>query len=451
MHTVIIGAGPTGLFLAISLARRGHDVTVVDRDPGPESDQRWERKGVMQFHHPHGFRGQVVDALVAEMPDVWTSLVDVGAVPSVSPQDPDRLAGVRVRRMVLERILRAAAASEPGVSVQVGHADEIVGSRKRVVGVRVDGELVPADLVVDASGRAGRLSDRFRAPGQGGDSGISYVSRQYELLPGAEPGPVNSPIGAMALYQGYQAMVFTQDNRTFSTLIVRAGTDRELAQLREEAAFEAAAAAIPVLAEWTDPERARPITSVLLGGRLYNTYRGQLDRHGEVALEGLVFVGDAVCTTNPAAGRGVALAMLQSRELLRLLDERGSDVASVAKEFDEWCLDNIKPWFDDHVFWDADQVRRWAGGDVDLTRRLPSDLVVLAAMEKDPSLMRFAGPYLAMAAPPDILDAARPIAHQIYASGWRPTPPEGPTRDELAQIVDRSLGHETMEPRRAAS
>ena len=437
MHSIIIGAGPTGLFLAISLARRGHDVTVVDRDAGPDSDQTWERKGVMQFHHPHGFRAQVVDALLAEMPDVWTSLIDAGAVPAMSPQDPDRLAGVRVRRVVLERILRATVASEPGILIQVGHADEIVGSRGRVLGVRVDGELVPADLVIDASGRAGRLGDPFRAPGQGGDSGISYVSRQYELLPGAEPGPINSPIGAMALYQGYQAMVFTQDNRTFSTLIVRAGTDRDLALLREDAAFDAAAEAIPILAAWTDPERARPITSVLPGGRLYNTYRGQLDTHGEVALEGLIFVGDAVCTTNPAAGRGVALAMLQARELLRLLDER-RDFTAVAKEFDQWCMDNIKPWFDDHVEWDADQVRRWAGGDVDLTRRLPSDLVLLAAMERDPALMRFAGPYLAMEGPPQILDAARPTAHQIYASGWRPTPPEGPSRDELARIVRRS-------------
>jgi 2-polyprenyl-6-methoxyphenol hydroxylase-like FAD-dependent oxidoreductase len=72
VRTVIVGAGPTGLFTAIALARRGYDVFVVDRDAGPPTaggDAAWQRRGVMQFHHAHTFRRQVVDALQAEMPD----------------------------------------------------------------------------------------------------------------------------------------------------------------------------------------------------------------------------------------------------------------------------------------------------------------------------------------------------------------------------------------------
>jgi 2-polyprenyl-6-methoxyphenol hydroxylase-like FAD-dependent oxidoreductase len=38
MRVVVVGAGPTGLFSAMVLARRGHQVVVVDRDPGPEQD-----------------------------------------------------------------------------------------------------------------------------------------------------------------------------------------------------------------------------------------------------------------------------------------------------------------------------------------------------------------------------------------------------------------------------
>jgi len=49
MRTVIVGAGPTGLFTGIALARRGHDVVVVDRDAGPPPKGSWRRRGVMQF------------------------------------------------------------------------------------------------------------------------------------------------------------------------------------------------------------------------------------------------------------------------------------------------------------------------------------------------------------------------------------------------------------------
>jgi 2-polyprenyl-6-methoxyphenol hydroxylase-like FAD-dependent oxidoreductase len=31
MRSVIVGAGPTGLYTAVALARRGHQVTVIDR------------------------------------------------------------------------------------------------------------------------------------------------------------------------------------------------------------------------------------------------------------------------------------------------------------------------------------------------------------------------------------------------------------------------------------
>jgi hypothetical protein len=43
---------------------------------------------------------------------------------------------------------------------------------------------LPADLVLDASGRTGRSIAASRAPAEISDAGIAYVSRQYQLLPG---------------------------------------------------------------------------------------------------------------------------------------------------------------------------------------------------------------------------------------------------------------------------
>jgi hypothetical protein len=79
-------------------------------------------------------------------------------------------------------------------------------------------------------------------------------------------------------------------------------------------------------------------------------------------------------------------------------------------------------------------VRRWSGADPDLTCRLPSDLITAAA-EVDQSMMRFVGPYLTMQALPGTLDAVEPRAREIYAGGWRPPIPPGPTRDEVAGLI----------------
>ncbi|MGH3697794.1 MAG: FAD-dependent oxidoreductase [Pseudonocardiaceae bacterium] len=436
MHTAVVGAGPTGLYTAIALARRGHEVTAIDRDPGPDGDESWNRKGVMQFHHPHAFRQQVAEALLAEMPAVWDGLIAAGAEAVTAPDQPQLMVALRCRRLTFERVLRHAAEAEPGVTLRTGHADDVCHEQGRAVGVRVEGHQVDADLVLDASGRAGQFTRSFRAPAQGGDCGISYVSRQYQLLAGAQDGPMNSPIGMVTVYPGYVAIVFPHDNRTFSTLIVRASTDRQMAALRFQEVFEAASRAIPSLAAWTGPDRSRPITPVLPGGRLYNTYQGQLNDAGQVALDGLIFVGDAVCTTNPSAGRGIATSLMQAHRLVGLLDEHQRDFTSCSLEFDHWCAENIQPWFADHMHWDAELIRRWSGHDVDLTRPLPADLIT-AATAVDPGMLEIVGPYLAMVALPASLAAVEPRAREIYASGWRPPVPAGPTRDELVTSWNR--------------
>ena len=437
MRVAIVGAGPTGLFTAIALARRGHDAVVVDRDTGPGRDGEWRRAGVMQFHHPHAFRLQVVEALRAEAPEVLDALFAAGAEPAVFPDMPDRMVGLRCRRMTFERVLREAAVAESGVTLHHGHAEEVLTERGRASGVRVDGHRLDADLVLDASGRAGRLTRHLRGPVAGGDCGLAYVSRQYVLRDGAERGPLQSPIASAAIHPGYLVIVFPHDNGVFSAMIGRSTHDRTLVGLRETAAYESAAAAIPLLAAWTDPARARPLTDVLPGGRLHNSFCGQFDGEGKIPVPGLVFVGDAVCTTNPAAGRGVTTSLLQARQLLGLLDEHGADHEAVSRAFDAWCTDTIRPWFEDHVACDADMARRWAGGDVDLARPLPSD-VICAVTAVDQSLMGVVGPYQAMLAPPSSLAAIEPRAREIYGTGWRPPVPEGPSRAELVDLVSAS-------------
>jgi 2-polyprenyl-6-methoxyphenol hydroxylase-like FAD-dependent oxidoreductase len=249
------------------------------------------------------------------------------------------------------------------------------------------------------------------------------------------PAPVNSPIGLSLDLPGYLAIAFGHDNRTFSITFIYDGSEKRLRRLRYGNVFDTAVGSIPRLSEWTDPARSHPITPVLPGGRLYNSYRGQLDRSGCPALPGLISVGDAVCTTTPLAGRGVTLALLQARELVAILEQHPHDITSATAQFDRWCVDHIRPWFDDHRYTDADRVRRWSAGDVDLSRPLPSDLIVAAA-DADPQLRRIVEPYRTMDALPASLIPAEPRARAIFATGWRPLIPDGPTRDELAELCN---------------
>jgi 2-polyprenyl-6-methoxyphenol hydroxylase-like FAD-dependent oxidoreductase len=432
MRTTVVGAGPVGLFCGLSLARSGHQVTVVDRDPPPPATGEWQRRSVMQFNLPHFFRSIVRELLLGSLPDLWEALLAAGGIPVLADGFPEELTGLQCRRSTFERATWSVAAREPTLQMHAGHAERVVTSGGRVTGLVVDGAEVEADVVIMAAGRASHLADEFRAPGEGGACGFSYAARMFRARDGVDP-PVSAlPMGAA--YDGYRAMVFPQDDRTLSALVVRPTSALELAALRHNHCFEAATRQIPLLEPWTDPERFDPITDVMAGSGLSNTFRGQADERTGAA--GLFFVGDAVCTTNPAAGRGVSLGLRQAAELVSLLKSDGAEYRSTAAHFGSWCDEQIRPWYEDHVYWDAGLLARSLGEDIDVDAPLSSDVICAAARE-DPAIWRVAGPFLTMQALPTSLKAAEEDARAVLRTGWRPPYEPGPSAPDLAEVLAR--------------
>ena len=432
MKIVIIGAGPTGLTLGAALARRGHGVVAVDPDPGPEPDGTWRRRGVMQFEHAHGFRPQVRELLLAEWPEAYDEWIGLGGeeltvgIPGSPP-----VVVMRSRRRTYERALRGAAARVRGFSLRTGRVERLLQERGRVVGVVVDGRAVPADLVVDASGRAPRLGGPV-VEEIGGECGLAYVDRRYRLRQGAEPGPLTQPYVWGGSFDGFDAMVFPHERGHFSVVIVRPTSDHALKQLRHRELFESACRAVPGLDEWTDPDRSVPCGDVLPGGLLRNVYRWQRP------LRGVVSVGDAVATTTPTAGRGVAMASMQIGLLLGLIDG-GVDLVDVGAPFGARCDAEILPWVEDHMATDTERGQRWLGAELDLARPLTSRSI-LDASAADPRILEHAGGYLAMTALPATLSPAERLARAVYETGWRPSFSEGPTRDELVDMLGLTTG-----------
>jgi hypothetical protein len=376
----------------------------------------------------------VAEVLQRRWPAAYDEWMDAGVEPIVAdvPGVGPTTIGSRSRRSVLERALRRAAADASGLTLHVGHVDALLVEDGRVTGALVDNAPVRADLVVDASGRSSRI-DRATDPEREGLCGLAYVDRTYQLELGAEPGPMDNPLGSFSGYDGYQVLLFLHEAGHFSVLFVCPTADGALKPLRFDAVFDEACRAVPALAVWTDPDRAGPTSPVMVGGALRNIYRSQR------RLGGLVSVGDAVATTTPTRGRGVAMAFTQVDALLRLLDD-GADPGSVARPFGAWCDEQIRPWVEDHIAIDTEAVARWQGADLDLSRPLSTERICEAA-QADPRIYEHAGPYFSMTGLPSCVQPAEPLARAVYETGWRAPYAAGPSRDELVEVIRGAASH----------
>jgi flavin-dependent dehydrogenase len=182
---------------ALLLARQGHEVVLVDRDPGPADGGPWNRVGVMQFHLPHAFRSQCRTVLSARLPDLYEALVAAGV------EDHGDL--MHARRSTFERTMWTHTSRQPGVRRMCGRVQRIDVIDGVATGVVIDDTRIEADLVVDASGRHSRPSAIHRPAGTSTDAGVAYAARQYQLVSGAQPGPTNGGPGIMDELQGRPA------------------------------------------------------------------------------------------------------------------------------------------------------------------------------------------------------------------------------------------------------
>jgi 2-polyprenyl-6-methoxyphenol hydroxylase-like FAD-dependent oxidoreductase len=376
-------------------------VTIVERDEGPPQDSpeavfnEWARRGVPQARQPHMFLGRSVRVLRDETPDVLDELLAAGALRV--PVDLDEGPGDAVicsRRLTYEAVLRRAVEREPGVTIRVGAGvDDFVFNRDDIAQVRgvhlEDGDVLTADLVVDASGRRSatpRILARhgLRAlPEVAQDCGFLYLSRHYRLQPGADYPHMDVPI--MANLGWATAMAFPGDRGTFCLLAIVAAIDPLRRDLTTEQGFTRFHAAIPATAPWLDA--GAPISDIRTMARVENCYRRLVDDAGPI-VSGIVLLGDAAMHTNPTAGRGVSIAFAHAQHLVSAIDNAESP-AEFTVEFDHWTDANVGAWYQLQAGADASIVRRMEaavrGEDLPPPDRMEQVRAVVIELSKQPS------------------------------------------------------------------
>jgi 2-polyprenyl-6-methoxyphenol hydroxylase-like FAD-dependent oxidoreductase len=382
---IIVGAGLAGLSGSLFLARRGHEVTLIERDAVGVDDlarlDSWTspRPGVPQACQSHIFLGRSCSVLSQEAPDVLTDLLEAeayrvdfnerfpGGTLHSYPGD-NELWALGCRRTTYEAILRKAVQAEPHIRTlthtTVGRLirGRATAGLPTIVGVRtMNGLEITADLVVDASGyRSGSIqwfshfSDLVPDVWQQ-NSGFTYLTRWYRLRPGrAFPKQRRLPYA-----DGFFASVaaFPADLGYFSLSYMAPAADPLRLALRDPAVFDAVLSRFALTNEWLDNDLAEPISDVLMmpGGK---DRRVDMMSSGHPRVVGMVGIGDAYYCTNPTRGRGTSMAFIHAQLLAHLSDRLADDPVGFATEFNLRTQSHIVPWFEETVTMDRSRLAR---------------------------------------------------------------------------------------------
>ena len=465
-NVVVLGAGLNGLSTAMLLARDGHLVTVLEKDPAePRGDNdalwsSWERRGVNQFNQLHFMLPRWTATMTRELPEVVDELERRGGrrlnvvleLPFHAHGGPregdERFETVSARRPVLEAAVAAVAARTPGVSIRRGqHVTGLLTASTnavpRVTGVLTGrGTTVRADIVVDASGRRSAVASMLATIGarcpveEREDSGFVYYGRHFRSSDGHHPEPE-----ALLLqhFHGFSLLTLPADGDTWGVGFITSSRDRALRCLRDTVAWSRAADLVPSARSWCAGE---PITDVQVIAGIEDRYRRYVV-DGEPVVTGIVAVGDAWACTNPSLGRGASIGLLHAVALRDLLRDVGPDDAErLVRAFDGVTEDAITPWYRATLAFDR---HRLAEVDADIagTPYRTADpswamgKALYGAALRDPDVLRAHASIVSLLAMPQEALAHPGLVERVVSLGANtPRYPEwGPAHADLAAVA----------------
>jgi 2-polyprenyl-6-methoxyphenol hydroxylase-like FAD-dependent oxidoreductase len=383
-RAAIIGGSIGGLATGVKLARHRWSVTVVERDPRPDTEDGdaafvdWQRPHVPQWRQPHGFSSRSRNLLLANVPEVVDRLRADGvdeinlftmlAPPELHRPEDDRYGALWTRRPGFELALRREAEDQVGLelrspAVVAGLLIDNAGDAPVVHGVRLDdGTSIEADVVIDAGGRRSPVcawleSAGVSIPTQLQDCAGLYYSRYYRLRPESDLHPLML-IGQVTALDRANVVGFTGDHGTVGLLVAPHAEADEFKVLRHDWAWDAFLGAMPRWAPWVDPANVEPLTGVSFMGRHQNVLH-QFVVDGRPLVHGLLPVGDSLCTTNPQYGWGASMTLTYAFAAADAMIAHPGDPVAMALAYHTQVHDEAAAVFSESAAIDRMQLRTW--------------------------------------------------------------------------------------------